>query len=1302
MSIAFASRLRGALGVLVISAVASLATPVLSPALASDNLSANALQSMVDSGSVLSALAESPDGRVPVIVEFVVPEVSSLSAMSAQSDSAAADAALTAAVHSAQSAILGRVLELPEMGALSTAMESEALNIKRMDFSPMFAITADADLLERLAADPEVARIHLDGVDDPMMRTSLPLIGMPAAFAAGATGNNWRVAVLDTGGRRSHEFLNRQIVSAACYSTTNAASGSTSICPGGVSASTSISSADDCDRATIFGCGHGTHVAGTAAGFNLNPNGTNPDYGVARDARIISINVFSQFSRSNCGSLSTQYTGGCVRAFNSDQVLGLERVYALRNSMNIAAVNMSLGGGQNFSACDSDIRKPIIDQLRAAGIATIIAAGNDGFSTSISTPACISSAIAVASSTSTDQRSSFSNWSNLIGLVAPGSDIVSSYLSGNSNNYYQSLNGTSMATPHVAGAFAALRSAVPDASVSQILAALQNTGTGITVSGVTRSRINVDLALASLRGANATTTTLTGPTASTSGNSVTFTATVSPSGGGTPTGTVTFRRDGASIGTQSLSSGTASFTTSALPVGTHQITAIYGGSATHSGSSSAVLTHTVTGVAPANDNFANAAVVGAPGTFTGSNIGATAEPGEPTHATSNGTRNSVWWRYTPSASGQVTIDTFGSNFDTVLAVYTGSAVNALTPVAANDDSGGGYQSRVQFDAQAGVRYNIAVAGYGTSTGSIMLTIAGGGGSGATPTTTSLTGPSSSDLGQSVTFTATVSAASGTPSGTVTFRRGATTIGTASLSSGSASITTASLPLGSHQITASYGGSGTHLASMSSALTHVVAGDSADVVVNLSVPAGIVRPGSPARLVADVASASAGAGTPSGTVRFSANGTTVGSATLSSGRATLSTALPTGSNTVIAHFLGTATHNPGQSSPQTVEVTAVMGGEIMVNQRTSHNQRRPSITALGRTAVVVYEDQLVANGPFGVTAQRVNWAGVPNVEPIEVAPPAAGTGFPHVAEMASGSFVVVWEAEGRGGRQDVFMRRFRGNGRAVDGIPRPVNDSGQGNQTMPRVAGLEDGGYAVVWQSDRADGDGDGIVLRIFESSGLPRTGEIVVNRTTAGDQRAPDVAVQQGGDIVVSWAGQSSGVYGAYAQRVSVQGTLLGGEILVGRSGSTFQPQVRIAALDNGNFALAFEESERLHQSGPFRAIVQRLRQRGPLWGDPVAMEQVMTGDQRTPAITGLRRMALATAWRAPDGGLNGVWVQTVGRDGVAFGAPERANETVPGNQFEPGVARVGLTRNYFVVWTASGVAPGDGTNIVIRRFMGP
>lgn len=1206
----FVNRLRGAARAIVLMAAASFS----GPALADTSISTAAMARMVDSSSIISALEGSADGRVPVIVQFSAPEAAALAMQSASSTAqaaAAADAALTSAVHSAQSVILSRVLDLPDQGEMAAALASDALNIKRMDFSPMFAITADAALLERLAADPLVEHIQLDALDAPSLTSTLPLIGMPAAYAEGATGNGWDVAVLDTGGRRAHEFLNPRIVSAACYSNAGGMGGMTSLCPGGVPSSTALDSANDCDRNVIFGCGHGTHVAGTAAGFNASPTAGNPANGVARNARIISINVFTIFPRAQCGSIPAQYTGGCVLAYVSDQILGLERVYALRTTRNIAAVNMSLGGGQYFSACDSDSRKPIIDQLRAANIATVIAAGNNGYLSSLGAPACISSAIAVASSTRSDQRSSFSNWATMVDLVAPGSDILASITNGTSNNSYALLSGTSMAAPHVAGAFTALRSAVPAASVNQILTALQATGTPITVSGVTRGRINVDQALTVLRGgagSNPTTTALTGPTSSNQGQSVTFTATVSATAGGTPTGTITFRNNGVSIGTRTLSSGSASFSTTSLPVGTNQITAAYGGSGTHLASVSSALTHTVTaapGTRPVNDDFANRTNIPGPGTVTGSNVNATAETGEPLHHGLSGARNSVWWRYTPTTSGQITIDTDGSNFDTVLAVYTGSAVNALTYVASNDDAPGlGLRSLVQFNGQAGVSYAIAVAGFGTATGSITLNVAGGGGGALTPTTTSLAGPSSATEGQTVTFTATVSATTGTPTGTVTFQRDGSNIGTASLSSGTASFSTSSLPVGSHQIRAVYGGSTTHAGSTSAARTFVVN------------PAG--------------------------------------------------------------------------------------GSDIIVNQNTSFNQRRPEISPLLRTAVVVFEDQRAARGPFGITAQRVTRMGRPLGDPVNVAAPARGTVFPHVAQLPGTGYVVVWQALGAGGTPDIFMRRFRPNGTALDAQPRVVNGNLPGRQVQPRVAGLSNGGFVVVWHSNRADGDGDGIVMRIFDASGSPRTGDILVNQTRQGHQRRADVTVQTGGDIVVSWAGPAASALGVYTRRFNATGAPLGGEVVVGQTASGRFPLARVASLINDHFAVAFEASDGMARPNPFSVLVQRLRPVGSLWGSSLPMERAMAGIQRTPAITGLRQMAYATAWAAPDGGANGIWMQMVGRNGAVLSGPTRVNSTVAGNQSQPSISRVGNSRLFFVVWTSPGRGGNEGRNILINRFQGP
>ena len=128
-------------------------------------------------------------------------------------------------------------------------------------------------------------------------------------------------------------------------------------------------------------------------------------------------------------------------------------------------------------------------------------------------------------------------------------------------------------------------------------------------------------------------------------------------------------------------------------------------------------------IVPVNDTFANATNLGtADGVFTGNNIGATKETGEPSHA-GNAGGASVWWKWTAPYAGTFSLSTQGSSFDTLLAVYTGSSVSSLSAVASNDnDPAGGTTSALSFGATAGTVYYIAVDGSGGATGNIVLTV----------------------------------------------------------------------------------------------------------------------------------------------------------------------------------------------------------------------------------------------------------------------------------------------------------------------------------------------------------------------------------------------------------------------------------------------------------------------------------------------------------------------------------------------------------------------------------------------------
>jgi len=169
--------------------------------------------------------------------------------------------------------------------------------------------------------------------------------------------------------------------------------------------------------------------------------------------------------------------------------------------------------------------------------------------------------------------------------------------------------------------------------------------------------------------------------------------------------------------------------------------------------------------APGNDNFANAQVIdvaGASVTVTGRNTQATKETGEPNHATSAGGR-SVWWKFTAPAAGRMTVTTHGSNFDTLLAAYTGTAVGSLTALASNDDAETPQQnpnpdrkrtSTIAFDVLAGTTYHLAVDGWDALFGQITLNLSFAAVTGSAPVITAQPVARTVTAGSSATFSVT--------------------------------------------------------------------------------------------------------------------------------------------------------------------------------------------------------------------------------------------------------------------------------------------------------------------------------------------------------------------------------------------------------------------------------------------------------------------------------------------------------------------------------------------------------------------
>ena len=181
------------------------------------------------------------------------------------------------------------------------------------------AMGVSPDALSALMNNPNVASVTEDTLSKPTLAQSVPFINGDDVISDGYDGSGWAVAVLDTGVRKTHVDLdNGKVVSEACYGTTDSTYSSVNLCPNGSDAQVCSGAGVNCS-VSISGCSHGTHVAGIAAGDN----------GVAPGANIIALQVFSRFDNADiCGSADP-----CVLSFSSDQILALERVHALRNSI---------------------------------------------------------------------------------------------------------------------------------------------------------------------------------------------------------------------------------------------------------------------------------------------------------------------------------------------------------------------------------------------------------------------------------------------------------------------------------------------------------------------------------------------------------------------------------------------------------------------------------------------------------------------------------------------------------------------------------------------------------------------------------------------------------------------------------------------------------------------------------------------------------------------------------------------------------------------------------------------------------
>jgi subtilisin family serine protease len=452
---------------------------------------------------------------------------------------------------------------------------------------------------------------------------------------------------------------------------------------------------------------HGTHVSGT---IGAAANNAGAVVGVCWKVRLMACKFLD--------STGNGYTSDAVECID----------FAVANGARV--INCSWGGGDYSQALFNSL-----SAARTAGVLVIVAAGNDGFNNDAmpTYPASynLDNLIVVAAIDQSDGLANFSNYgSTSVDLAAPGVGIYS--CTAASDLAYDTYKGTSMAAPHVTGVTALLLAQTPGLS----LATLRQRLLGSTVflpslSGrcVTGGRVDAFKALSTVPDGimEISTTTSSSPPFN-PGSSVNFFVNISDlspvtnatvSGGIVGGSSLSFVNNGVSPDA-TAADGTYSAAMNVPSTGTN-----FTARAVISAPGKQTATNTTSFQIlqpPANDRFASrATLTGTTTTITASSVGASKETGEPAHAGNSGGK-SVWWTWTAPISGSVTISTLGSDFDTLLAIYTGSAVSALSVVAANDNQGFFLFSSVSFTATTGTAYQIAVDGFGGASGTVQLSL----------------------------------------------------------------------------------------------------------------------------------------------------------------------------------------------------------------------------------------------------------------------------------------------------------------------------------------------------------------------------------------------------------------------------------------------------------------------------------------------------------------------------------------------------------------------------------------------------
>ncbi len=379
-----------------------------------------------------------------------------------------------------------------------------------------------------------------------------------------------------------------------------------------------------------------------------------------------------------------------------------------------------------------------------------------------------------------------------------------------------------------------------------------------------------------------------------------------------------------------------------------------------------------------------------------------------------------------------------------------------------------------------------------------------------------------------------------------------------------------------------------------------------------------------------------------------------------------------------------------------------GSEFHVSTATTDAQGWPSVAATDDGGfVVTWHSPWQDNPGFsdtGIYGQRFNADGTTNGDEFHINSHTAGDqSYSHVTALTNGRFVVGWQGAGASDSYGVYAQMFK-----TVPVPEVIRDEFQVNtttasdQTAPRIATLDNGGFAVAWTSSGQDGSLTGVYGQLYDSDGIQLGPEFQINTHTSNDQKNPTLTALKGGGFVATWDSytQDGSEFGIYGQRFDDSGMKTGNEFQINTYTAKTQGGNRVVALDDGGFLTVWHSYNQVSSSSSYDIYAQRYNADGTVHGSEFLVNSHTANGQALPAAAALTDGGFVVSWNSDqqDGSSFGIYGQRYNADGTPHGAEFRINSTTASYQMEPAVKGLG-DGGFVVTWNSDGT-DGDRNGI--------